>query len=309
MLLIHVGMFRTGSTWLQHKYFVESIIGNSVIIPELEQVKDNLVMPHPLDFSESVVKKKFSASIKLMDALDKHSILSYECLSGHPYSGGYNSSVIADRLQDIFPNAKILMVVRNSCTHMNSIYKKYVREGGLQRIEGFLSSRVSDHASYINRSYFEYIKLSKYYIQLYGERNVLLLPYELLKHDPKKFAQAISSFSGIKADISQLETAALNTSGVYGSFIYQRWINLLLKSDPILGTSSNNSLMRSKINYLAIRCMSYLTPNSILMKWEDKLKDSINLWREQNKLLEADDELNNLVKENLLLHGLYNESL
>ena len=57
-------------------------------------------------------------------------VVSFERFSGNPFSGGYDSKEIADRLVQVFPDARVLVVVREQRSMIVSTYKQYVREGG-----------------------------------------------------------------------------------------------------------------------------------------------------------------------------------
>ena len=57
-------------------------------------------------------------------------VVSFERFSGNPFSGGYDSKEIADRLVRVFPDARVLVIVREQRSMIVSTYKKYVREGG-----------------------------------------------------------------------------------------------------------------------------------------------------------------------------------
>lgn len=62
---------------------------------------------------------------------DSTPVLSAERLSGNPHSGGYDSLQTAKRLHRLFPQAKVLVVVREQTEEILSCYNQYVRAGGV----------------------------------------------------------------------------------------------------------------------------------------------------------------------------------
>ena len=70
-------------------------------------------------------------------------MVSFPRLSGHPYSGGYDSRMIADRVAEVFPEARILIVIREQRSMIVSTYKQYVNAGGEARLSTSSSRRSS----------------------------------------------------------------------------------------------------------------------------------------------------------------------
>ena len=97
-----------------------------------------LIYPNALDFSPQICKKYFYP--KLLEATTGGLIpvLSYERLSGNPHSGGYDSKEIANRLVQVFPDAKILIVIREQKDIILSTYKQYIIEGGACTVKRYL---------------------------------------------------------------------------------------------------------------------------------------------------------------------------
>ena len=49
-------------------------------------------------------------------------VISHERLSGYPHSGGHDSKEIAHRLAAVFPNAKVVIVIREQKSMILSNY-------------------------------------------------------------------------------------------------------------------------------------------------------------------------------------------
>jgi hypothetical protein len=57
-------------------------------------------------------------------------MVSSERLSGNPHSGGYDSAVLAERLHQVFPGARVLVMIREQRSMILSSWAQYVRVGG-----------------------------------------------------------------------------------------------------------------------------------------------------------------------------------
>ena len=109
-IVIHVGLHKTGTSFLQAEIF-----------PKIKNVNYIGMLRYGSKIYE-----------------DKLNIISDEELSVNPHlppcHGNYFDSgqrnVIAERLQSIFPNAKIILGIRNKDTWLRSVYSQYVKGGG-----------------------------------------------------------------------------------------------------------------------------------------------------------------------------------
>jgi hypothetical protein len=98
----------------------------------------------------------------------------------------------------VFPDGRIVVVVREQRSMIVSTYKQYLKAGGPSGIEAFLQPG-SDQGWRIplfDFDYFQYHLLIGYYNELFGADNVLPLPYEELVRDRRSFLTKIGEFSG-----------------------------------------------------------------------------------------------------------------
>jgi hypothetical protein len=125
-------------------------------------------------------------------------VLSLERLSGSALSGGYDSARIADRLHQVFPENRTLVVVREQRSMVVSTYKGYVQQGGAAPLEHFLEGRRSAtlRVPGFDPAYLEYDRLIAYYRNLFGADNVLALPFDRFVEDGRGFVERIAAFAG-----------------------------------------------------------------------------------------------------------------
>lgn len=193
--LIHIGYHKTASSWLQENLFDNPETNFQRFFPQSE-IRDRLIMPNALDFKANDVIDYYK-SITTEAPSDRISVLSNERLSGNPHSGGYDSKEIADRLKQCFPEAKILIVIREQKSAIASSYTQYLRVGGPCSLEDYLepSNQNLPTVPLFSYDHFNYLRLIKYYIELFGMGNVLVLPYELFAKDAKAFCSKICNFA------------------------------------------------------------------------------------------------------------------
>jgi hypothetical protein len=124
-------------------------------------------------------------------------VLSHERLSGYPGSGGFDSKLIADRLFECFPQAKVFIVIREQRSAILSWYKQYVRDGGGLSLKRFLTSTEIKlfRMPGFRREFFEYDGLISYYKERFYPENVLALPYELFVESRDEFLYRLCSFA------------------------------------------------------------------------------------------------------------------
>lgn len=126
--VIHVGMMKTGSTWLQRRVFptIEGAVptsDNRVMVDLLVNLTDD----------DRFMADTFRAAL---DELGGRALLSWECLSGRPW-GFWDVDRNAERLALVAPDARIVFVRRDRDGWVRSLYGQYVNRGGFAGIRSF----------------------------------------------------------------------------------------------------------------------------------------------------------------------------
>jgi len=216
-LLIHIGYQKTGSKWLQRHLFTPSHLGFRLPI-ERKIIKAIFIDPHPLDFSSNYSVKTIDNILLSQEKKQGYPVLSHEGLSGNPHTGGYESKEIAIRLSSVFSNCKILIVIREQAQMILSTYFQYLKAGGTMSIENYLkplkSARVIRE---FEMDRFKYHRLIKLYYGLFGQSNVLVLPYELLASNPLKYVETIQNFCNIQHQQDQVIPSQIASNKAYSN--------------------------------------------------------------------------------------------
>jgi hypothetical protein len=198
-VLVHIGYHKTGTNWLQAVFFGDDSTGYRWLgkRPATHPVH-RLIRDRPLDFNPAATRSEFEPLIEEAETAGLVPVISFPRLSGHPYSGGYDSKEIADRVKAVFPDARILIVIREQRSMIASTCKQYVAAGGVAAPEDFLDPATERgwRVPGFDFAHFEYHRLIGYYRSLYGPDAVLALPYEQFVEDAPGFIQAIAHFAG-----------------------------------------------------------------------------------------------------------------
>jgi hypothetical protein len=101
-------------------------------------------------------------------------------------------ALICRRLADTFAGAHILIVTRGFRSMILSSYSQYVRTGGPQDLETLIGDARESAA-------WHYDHLIGLYRAAFGEEKVIVLPWELLRDDPGRFAGSIERRLGLGA--------------------------------------------------------------------------------------------------------------
>jgi hypothetical protein len=247
--LLHIGYHKTGTTWLQKRVFPDTEAGFSFVAgPRI--VHSAFVAVNPFDFDAGAVRKNFERGINEAEAQGLVPVFSHERLSGSPYAGGHDSRTNADRLAATFPEARILVVIREQASMLGSIYKQYLRSGGAASFDQYVTPPPGTGRMPIFRfDFLEYHRLIGYYQQLFGVENVLALPYELLRENPGEFLARIGNFLGIP--IAAPKGAMANISPSALSLSLKRQVNRYVVRDglnpapPLEINNSNRALLKA----------------------------------------------------------------
>lgn len=144
------------------------------------------------------------------------------------------------------------------------------KAGGICSLERFLMSGFHTQIYWHSPLYYRYDLLINYYFQLFGENNVLVLPFELLNIDGgKSLTNPIYQFVGIEKDESVGSKAIQNARDNKSYAIHRifRWVNILSRPHPANGNAGWGwgRIREAFINY-AKMFLTQTRVNSILKK-------------------------------------------
>ncbi len=253
-LVFHIGLHKTGTTWLQRGLFIEH--------PDIHLVTDyrNPWDDAFLKYLIGTTDRKFNISHcrkilqkKLTDNQPDSKriyLVSAERLSGHPYSGGYDTFKLSDRIHSCFPESRIIFTIRNQVDMILSVYKQLVQEGYRGTLSELIRSKHWKGVAFTLDMY-EYDLIIEKYHSLFSSDRVLVLLYEDLKKDPVRFLQMITNFMDISPFVPSSLTNITHKSVKDFDIVIMRILNHFQKSElnpfPVL-----------KLNQKPVKVLRYI---------------------------------------------------
>ncbi len=196
--LLHIGYAKTGSTFLQFNIFKPDYGFYNAFDQHFAQVIQRFILCNSFTYDAVATLKYFKDKYAVAKSQGLKPVISAESLSGQLFANNNIEKAISLRLKETFPDAKILIVIRNQKAIIKSAWKHYLRNNGAQTIDRFIRKEgiKQGFTSILNMDRFQYHFLVKQYQKLYGKENVLVLPFELLKINQKEYVNKILAFSG-----------------------------------------------------------------------------------------------------------------
>jgi len=235
-MLIHIGYHKTGTTFLQKNFFSLKDIGfDSHDYFFREKIKELLVLPGPFDYSLSRAKDYFYPIIDRSIENGFIPVISHERLSGALHCGGYDKVILAHRLAELFPEAKILMCIREQTSIIYSSWAQFIIKGGTQGLREYISPPRQVAFPCFKLEHFDYHKMMQLYSSLFRREQILVLPYEDLVKDNNHFLSQILSFAQTKKRVIKADNATLNASANSIELSIRRLLN------PFISRSEHNN--------------------------------------------------------------------
>ncbi len=316
-LLIHIGYHKTASSWLQQKLFTQESTafeplsktakGPSTLAEKFIYDVDHYLLS-PFDYNEKAILDAFEFIIKNKKNINsKIPVISHERLSGNPHSGGFDSKKIAVMLKRIFPNAKILINIREQKSLILSNYFQYLSIGGTDSLEKYLNTKYDGKRPFFSPNHFDFLPLVKKYYNLFGKNNVLVLPYEKFKETPLSWMGELEKFLDIKLlDKIDDETFNVFINKKNDHFVRykMRLLNLFKRRSSVNNYSPFANKYTRSTRELLINIINTAIPtelNDLLLK---KQRLIISEWVGY-RFVQSNQELGRLIRKDLSKYGYY----
>jgi len=221
-IIFHIGYPKTASRWFQESLFIN--IKNARIVDKSIIFK-SIIKPEGLTFTPETIFDPCD------DNLLDHLIFSSHELIGTNYHFGFHGYYMkenAQRIHKIFPDAKIILFIRNQPDIIASAYMQYIEEGGTYSVSKYLDHKRFKH---INRfplfsfSFYEYHHIIEYYQNLFGKSNVYTFLFEDFQKQPEEFVLDFCQTFKFKIESNQIAYAKVNTSYRIITLILARFFN------------------------------------------------------------------------------------
>ena len=207
-LIIHVGLPKTGTSFLQSKIFpnLEKIYHSGNGDPNVYSTPlaclmnlNHIYRKKNLSFDFVSEKNKINNFIQNLDC--EKILFSSEGLTGSNRYDCLNNIFNTNILKMIFPEAKIIFMFRNQSNWLESIYnQRVIKEKKNIKINNYLGYKNSTFVKgkYLHIEAFNWLNIYENYVKNFESENVLALPYELMKEDMNLFLSKFYEFSEIE---------------------------------------------------------------------------------------------------------------
>ena len=215
---------------------------------ELRSFYNNIVDLDVIEYEASANKRLFeSVTEKYIDSAGKCMVLSNEKLTS-VFFAHCDNGVKAERLADLFPGAKVILVIRNQYDWLKSQYRDHPFDPRNFAIGKPVSLDDWFKIAFWNKhiklfQMLNYIDIIDYYAKLFGEANVGIFLFEELSQDVAAFSRKISSFMGI----NRLETANLLAGKHENKGVSRRYNVYRACKRKYLGWFSRNRILSARL--------------------------------------------------------------
>jgi hypothetical protein len=208
--ILHIGYPKTGSTWFQRRYYPNIL--NAVYL-ERSIVQELFIAPGAFEFDEKKAKSFFEKYTG--DRL----IICEELLLGRLKPGGVKGHLtkeVGRRLKAVFPEATIILFLRNQMDALASSYLQYIKAGGNYGIKRYLLLGKESNSAYkklvlLGPEYFLYHKILDFYSDLFGKENVHIYLYEDFEKNINEFIYLFGETYDLNVNIDQLDFQRVNS--------------------------------------------------------------------------------------------------
>jgi hypothetical protein len=251
--LIHIGMPKCGSTWLQRHFFNHKHGYHRCYGPLESHI--GFISPRPFNWIPP-------PTIHLERAGEKVPVITAESLSGNPLTGGDNAESILHRLHTTLPQAKILIVIREQRAMLRSLYQLLVNWGSPYPIDKLINNDFAGRVPRFHREYLCYDRMISGYQNTFGDDRVLVLPMELFQSQPLAFLGAVNDFCEVdsqrypivantgKRENATRSLASLECKRFYNRFIARTAFNVngLVSPEKIQGEANFSPRVPPAVN-------------------------------------------------------------
>lgn len=231
-ITFHIGYHKTATSWMQNRLFTPEY-GYAPLADHAE-VFEHIVQPHGLHFDPAPLRALLAQRQAEMPE-GAAPVVSSEIMSAHPFQGGHESDVYAQRIAQIAPDARILISIRAQMKILPSVYMQYLLRGGTMAPAQFYAG--TDEPGYFGFTprHFEYDLLVAHYQKLFGAERVHVLTQESIRDDMEGAARALADFTGN----TQFTKLSANASAVYAASYPEYAVPVLRRLNHVQSSTLN----------------------------------------------------------------------
>lgn len=206
--LIHIGLHKTGTSWLQDA--LSRRHGQELAFcPPSDLVRRALILPSVPAFDPAQAREMLQPVLDT-GYPDLPLMISDEALGGRPFHSALVRETVIARIRAVFPDAQIMITIREQSAVIHSLYGQYVRFGFGSNLAQFLAEPGADssHRPVLDRGYYDYDALAEYLATQMPDDQLWIVPMEWMLGDSAAFLAALGARLGtqITPDAARAET-------------------------------------------------------------------------------------------------------
>lgn len=282
--IIHIGYHKTATTWFQEHFYPAA--KNARYIPRTV-VRKALLEDTAFQFDPEKALKTLGA------AQGETVAICEEGLSGYLHHGGllgYLSKEMAHRIKAVFPEAQIVIMVRNQPSIIAASYQQYVKGGGTHSLRRYLFGENYLHGARAEITkcprftfdHFDYAPLVAHYQALFGKDKVHVFIYEAFLANPTAFLAEFGERLDLQTEVNPVAiTSSSNRS--YG--LLTMWIVRILNLFTNRTVLDKHYVVHIPFWYAIVRFAGEALNRVPLLNWAEKsggfLGKRLRAWIEQ----------------------------
>lgn len=262
-IFIHIGYPKSASTTLQKSLFkrhsqINDLSKNSWQNKnkDFELFYYNLAFLNTIAYKSSRNLDLYEQKIKAYLNSQKAQMFSFEVFSTSWHRDVY---IKAKRLKELFPNAKIIVIVRNQYSFLTSLYNYYIRRSLFKNAPylpfhpGYTGKRLLSFEDWLDANFkyrekgviddLKYYETIKLYQGIFGKNNIKIFLFEELVENLDCFVNKISDFLGINSEEAKKCLEGEKKNSQYS----QRFLRVLKIKNKFLPFFKTPSFMKKPI--------------------------------------------------------------
>ncbi len=206
-IYIHVGMPKTGTTYIQRNIFpyFKNIYYLDLSNSWYSDIFRDFYYKNLLIFPFEKVREELNNF--LINIEEDKILISDEAWFGGTNGGSHynfsNNYYLTLLMKRLFPQAKVILTIRKQDKWLESMYKHLLRDGFYVGVDSFLNYKNGGFQNYtayfrmgpnIDIRTLNYKAYIENYEKLFGKKNILIIPQELLYEEEQLFIEKICKF-------------------------------------------------------------------------------------------------------------------
>ncbi len=230
-VVFHIGLHKTATGTLQRQFFPACSDLNLLTtrVSSAKRFIEYMTRTDPVYCDRQHAKEL----IKPVLDEEKPNMISNESLSGPPYAGIienglHHRSPILQNMKKVYPQAKIILVLRRQDGLARSFYRQYLKSGGTRTMDRFYGLTDGGSPPLFAKDRFRFKPYVDAIHELFSS-GVLVLTYEEFVRKPDQFLETLARFGGFTKPDLKMRRENATALGPVGQEV-TRYLNHLFRS-------------------------------------------------------------------------------